>query len=252
MFKVTTVNLSSDTTAAASDFGETDLGELSAAQFSALLDRFSGLNPVQNASTEPCLRITAPAGHFIVRTGLGRLHLYNARNTTEPATELTAEQIVAQLDQPGSPELLAVPGGKAEPQRPTATPNRGIALAILFAGLGLNGYTLYSAFYTESVHEKVAVTLLTDPGEVAAQKQAVAGTYITGDRSGDRRIDVTAEGRVSFSEIGNARSISNGSDTYRLGRREKKLCLITADSGVIDIVNIETVVYNRDTYRRTR
>lgn len=252
MFKVTSVNLSSDTTAAAPDYGESDLGELSAAQLTALLERFAALDPVQNAAAEPGLRITAPAGHFLVRTGLGRLHLYNARDNTEPYADLTAEQIVALLDRPGEPDIASIPGGDAAASNINIPPNRGIALAILLAGLALNGYTLYSAFYTDSVHEKVAVTLLTDPAELAAQKQAVAGTYSTGDKNGDRQIEISADGRVTFSEIGNARSISNGADTFRIGRREKRICLTTADSGVIDVINIDTVIYYRDTYRRTR
>ncbi|MBI5766558.1 MAG: hypothetical protein HZA93_02100 [Verrucomicrobia bacterium] len=252
MFKVTTVNLSSDTTAAAPDYGESDLGELSAAQVVALLERLAAIDAIQNAEADPFVRIAAPAGHFLVRTSLGHLHLYNARDTTEPGTELTAEKIVAHLDRPGPSGADPVaPDGADLPGR-IAAPGRGIAVAILLAGLALNGYTLYSAFYTESVHEKIAVTLLTDPAELAAQKQAVAGTYATGEKSGDRLISIGPDGRVTFAEIGNARSISNGSDTYRIGRREKKICLTTTDSGVIDVVNIDTVIYYRDTYRRAR
>lgn len=253
MFKVTTVNLSSDTTAAATDHGESDLGEMSAVQLTALLERFAAIDPIQNAEADPLIRLSAPAGQFLVRTSLGRLFLYNARNTTEPAAELTPEQIVALVDRPGSPGISPEPTDVSDATtRPAIAPSRGIAIAILCAGLALNGYTLYSAFYTDSVHEKVAVTLLTDPAELAAQKQAVAGTYATGEKLGDRVISITQDGQVSFAEIGNARSISNGADTYRIGRREKKICLTTTDSGIIDVVNIDTLIYYRDTYRRAQ
>jgi hypothetical protein len=249
MFKVSTVNLSADTTAASSDFGLTELGELSAAELAALLDRFRALDAVQNAEADPHLFVEAPAGRFLVRTGQGRLQLYNARDNSEPAAELTADEIVTQLNRaPTSP-----PFAESSAPAPFApAPHRGIAFAILFAGIALNGYTLYSAFYTESVNEKTAVTVLTDPAELTARGQEVAGTYATGNKPGDRVIAISADGRVTFSEIGNARSVNNSGDSFRLGRRNKQLCLATTDSGVIDVVNIEAIVYYRDTYRRTK
>ena len=249
MLHVSTVNLSADTTAAGADFGLNQLGELSAAELVVLLERLRAIDAIQNAEADPHILIAARAGNFLVRTGQGKLLLYNARDTTEPYSELTAEQIVAQVDR----AVTGAPFAADDPAVPVApAPNRGIAIAILLAGIALNGYTLYSAFYSESVNEKPALTLLIDPAEIAAQSQAVAGTYATGNQAGDRVIAITADGKIAFSEVGNARSINNGTDAFRLGRRDKKLCLSTTDSGIVDIVNIETVVYYRDTYRRTK
>ena len=249
MLHVSTVNLSADTTAAGADFGLNQLGELSAAELVVLLERLRAIDAIQNAEADPHILIAARAGNFLVRTGQGKLLLYNARDTTEPYSELTAEQIVAQVDR----AVTGAPFAADDPAVPVApAPNRGIAIAILLAGIALNGYTLYSAFYSESVNEKPALTLLIDPAEIAAQSQAVAGTYATGSQAGDRVIVITADGKIAFSEVGNARSINNGTDAFRLGRRDKKLCLSTTDSGIVDVVNIETVIYYRDTYRRTK
>lgn len=249
MFKVSTVNLSADTASAAADCGENPLGEVSAAELIALLERLRAIDPAQNAEADPHLLIGAPAGQYLVRTDQGKLLLYNTREITEPYVELTAGQIVAQLDQ--APSSAGATEETATPLIAPA-PHRGIAIAILLAGLALNGYTLYSAFYSESVNPKTAVTLLTDPAELAAHGHDVVGTFATGDQNGDRVIVVTADGRVTFSEIGNARSVTNGTDTWRLGRHDKKLCLTTTDSGLIDVTNIDTMVYYRDTYKRTR
>jgi hypothetical protein len=129
---------------------------------------------------------------------------------------------------------------------------RALAPALLLSGLGLAGYAFVAASRVESVHEPVATTALTDSKEIAAQRQAAAGTYLTGNKPGDRSIVVAADGGVTFSELGATATIDRGTDTSTLGRREKKLYLVTAHSGVIEIVNIETLVYYRDTYRRPR
>jgi hypothetical protein len=249
MFKISTVNLSADTATAAADYGEQPLGELSAEELTALLERLRDIHPEQNAEADPHVLIAAPAGHFLVRTGQGKLLLYNARDHSAPYSELTAAQIVAQLHAiPAAPAAT----GETAASSPAPSPHRGIAVAILVAGLALNGYTLYSAFYSESVSVKTAVTLLTDPAEIVAHGHDVVGTFATGGQNGDRVIVVSADGRVAFSEIGNPRSASNTSDTYRLGRHAKRLCLSTADSGLIEVMNIDTVVYYRDVYKRTR
>lgn len=249
MISISTVHLSADTTAASVEFGQTDLGELTEAEFVALLERFRRLDSVQNSEVDPQILITARAGRFIVRTGQGKLFLYNARNTTEPYAELSAEEIFAHLERP-APAATVSSASVASTSVKPAAPHRATAFAILVAGLALNGYTLYSAFYTDRVGEKTVITLLTAADELAARQRDVIGTYATGAQPGDRVITVGADGSVKFSEVASTTSINNSSDTYRLGRREKQLCLATVDSGVVDILNIDTLVYYRDTYKR--
>lgn len=132
----------------------------------------------------------------------------------------------------------------------TAVLRRAIAAAILAAALGLNGYTLYSVFHTERVEERPAVVLVTDATEAAARQREIAGTYATGTRPGDRMIVVHADGRVDFSEVGTKGGINANTDTYQLGRHGTKFRLSTPDNGVINVLNLETLVYYRDTYRR--
>lgn len=254
MFTVTSVNLSSDTTTASVEFEPTELGALSAEEFTALLGRFSLLNPRQNFEADPHLIVTAAGGKFIVRTGQGKLFLYNARDTTEPYSELSAPEIVSQIDRPltsppfaaASPATAAGNDNGAKP-----APHYGIAFAILLAGVALNGYTLYSFFYTQSVNELPAVTLLTDATEIKERGREMIGSFATGNTPGDRVITITADGRISFFELGTKDGLSNNTDTYKLGRHDKRLCLLTAMSGVIDITNPDTLVYYRDIYRRT-
>lgn len=249
MFTVTTVNLAHDTRSASPGHGATDLGELSVEELSALLERFRAIDSLQNHDAEPHLIVVARAGKFIIRTSQGRLLLYNARDSTIPYVELTAEEIVAQLDRPVT---TAAPFDD-DAQRPAAiTPSRGIAVAILVAGLSLNGYTLYSVVYTESVNQKPSVTLLTDTTERDARLRDAVGTYATGSQPGDRAMEITADGRIKFLEVGARNRAGDSTDTFRVGRHDTKLCLTTVESGIVDILNIDTLVYFRDTYKRTK
>jgi hypothetical protein len=252
MFTVTTVNLAADTTTADIAFGSTDLGVLSTDEFIGLLERLTRIDAAQNSEADPHLLVTAAAGRFLIRTGQGKLYLYNARDTTQPYSEHTPAEIVAQLDRQLTTPPFAFTEAAAAANQPKAAPHYGIAFAILVAGLALNGYTLYSVFYTESVNEPPPVVLLTDPAELASRGRDVVGSYATGSQPGDRVITVTADGKIKFFEIGSKDGFLNNTDTFKLGRHDKKFCLLTADSGVIDIVNPNTFLYYRDTYRRTK
>ena len=65
-------------------------------------------------------------------------------------------------------------------------------------------------------------------------------------------ITVGPDGHVRFSEIGLKHGVGENTTTYQIGKHGAKLCLLTADSGVVDVLNRETLSYYQDTYRRTR
>ena len=214
---------------------------------------------MQNHHAEPHLVINGRSGRVIVRTGQGKRYLYNARETIEPYAELSAEEIVEQLDRVAltAPPWAQQAGGSDTPLTPKGTPPRpaphkGIAAAILIAGVALNGYTLYSVFYTDSVNEESPAALLTDGPELAARRNEVLGTYATGAAQGDRVIVVASDGTIRFSEIGSKVASSRNHDAYRIGRRASRFCLITAESGSVDILDADTLRYFGDTYKRVR
>jgi hypothetical protein len=255
MYQVSTVNLSADGTQARPSYGTVEIGDIDTAALTEWLEQLRRLDHVQNHEADPHLIIVCRAGKFHVRTGQGKLFLYNARASAEPYAELTADEIVAHLN---GGEFAAAPFSSAptdetgDDPRAKPTPSRGIAIGILFAGILLNIYTLYSVFYTETVHEKVSVVLLTDATERADRQRELVGIYATGDRGGDRMITVGADGQVRFSEIGLKQGVGENTTTYQIGKHGAKLCLLTADSGVVDVLNRETLSYYQDTYRRTR
>jgi hypothetical protein len=247
MYRVTTTHLGPDGRRARAANESAELGDMSAADFTILLDAFIEIDPVDNEEHDPHINVSGRGAKLIIRTSRGRLHVYDVRDHAAPGVEMTVAAILERLDR--LPET-ATPFADGDQPAPTA-PHRGIAFAMLIVGLALNGYILYSVFYVESVNKKTDVVLITDADEVKTREATLAGTYATGAKTGDRVIDVEAAGQVHFYEIGAKGPINDSKDSYRVGRHDGILCLTTADSGVIDLVG-ETLVYYKDVYQRRR
>jgi hypothetical protein len=224
-----------------------DRGEMTPADLTVLLDAFAEIDPAENEEQDPHVTVGGRGAKLIIRTSRGRLQVYDVRDHAAPAVEMTVAGILARLDRVES--NAPFPGDPEQP--PPTAPHRGIAIAMLALGLVLNGYILYSVFYVESVNKKVEVKLLTDADEVKAKEAAVAGSYATGSKVGDRVIEVDASGRVRFYEIGAKGPINDSKDSYRVGRHDGLLCLTTVESGVVDLVG-DTLVYYKDVYQRRR
>ena len=103
------------------------------------------------------------------------------------------------------------------------------------------------------MNQNPPLTPLVDPAEIAQQEQALVGTFTTGDDEGDRAIVIDAGGKIHLQELGSRGTVQiDTADTYRPGRRNGKLFLAVARSGQIEVASRDTLVFYRDTYRRTR
>jgi hypothetical protein len=249
MYRVSTTHLGPDGRRASVANETVDRGDLSAAELTVLLDAFCEIDPVDNEEFDPSIVAAGRGSKLIVRTSRGRLQVYDIRDHSAPAAEMTVAGILERLDR--MPETRSPFATPEEEQPPPTAPHRGIAFAMLIVGLALNGYILYSVFYVESVNKKPEVTLITDADELKTREAAVAGVYATGNHTGDRVIEVIAAGQVRFYEIGAKGPINDTRDTYRFGRHDGLLCLTTAESGVVDLVG-DTLVYYKDVYQRRR
>jgi hypothetical protein len=249
MYHITTFHLGPDGRRASASSENADRGELSAAELTVLLDAFTEIDPVDNEDLDPHILAIGRSNKLIVRTSRGRLQVYDGKDHAAPAVEMAVPAILARLEQ--LPESTSAAPQGATDQPPPTAPHRGIAFAMLLVGLALNGYILYSVFYVESVNKKPEVKLLTNADEAKARQATIAGTYATGNRPGDRVIEVEAAGQVRFYEIGTKGPINDIKDTYRVGRHDGLLCLSTADGGVVDMVG-DTLVYFKDVYQKRR
>jgi hypothetical protein len=247
MYRVTTSHLGPDARRTRVANEDMDRGEISAAELTILLDAFVEIDPADNEEFDPHIVAMGRGAKLIIRTSRGRLQVYDVRDHAAPAVEMTTNGILERLDRIEA--SVPVRAGAEQPS-PTA-PHRGIAFAMLALGLVLNGYILYSVFYVESVNKKVEVKLLTDADEIKTKEAALAGTYSTGSKTGDRVIEVDPTGAVRFYEMGAKGPINDSKDTYRIGRHEGLLCMTTPDSGVIDMVG-DTLVYYRDVYQKRK
>jgi hypothetical protein len=243
------MNLTPDLHTAQPDLGACDFGEVGEADLIALLDKFRAIDPVQNLDAEPYVVITAASGKFHVRTTARKLFLYDARDSGKAGLEMESAAIAHDLAfRPARAESPAPEPLAPRPRKP----RNGVAAAILCAGVMLNGYTLYSFFYIDDVNQKPPIVLVTDDRELAGLRNSAAGHYATGNRPGDRAIEIGEDGQVRFFRLIASGQRLDSSDTYRVGRHDKAVCLTMPDSGMIDIINIETISYYGDVYRRAR
>jgi hypothetical protein len=247
-YRVTTSHLGPDARRIRAGSENVDRGELSPSELTVLLDGFVEIDPADNEEYDPHVVVEGRTAKLILRTSRGRLQVYDVRDHAAPAVEMTVGAILERLDKAGDWRDPGLP----EPEQPAPTaPHRGIAFAMLLVGLALNGYILYSVFYVESVNKKVEVKLITDADDVKARELALAGTYATGNKTGDRVIEADNAGNVRFYEIGAKGPINDTKDDYRIGRHDGIVCLSTTDSGVVDVVG-DTLIYYKDIYFKRR
>jgi hypothetical protein len=248
MYRVTSSHLGPDARRTQNATENLDRGEMNAAELTVLLDAFVDIDPSDNEEHDPHIVVVGRGAKLIVRTSRGRLQVYDVRDHAAPAVEMTAAGIIQRLDKTME---TSSPFAVEEPLPVPTAPHHGIAFAMLIVGLALNGYILYSVFYVESVNKKVEVKLITDATEIKTKEATLAGIYGTGNKTGDRVIEVDSYNQVRFYEIGSKGPINDSKDSYSIGRHDGILCLTTEESGVIDLIG-DTLVYYRDVYQKRK
>ena len=125
-----------------------------------------------------------------------------------------------------------------------------LAAACLAGSLALAVQAVRLARRVESVHPPRTAEPLADPAETAARLRELAGTYATGGRTGDRTITLPADGRLELAEIGRDPGATVIAARATLARSGRQQVLLVDDGEPIEILNLGTLLYYRDTYRR--
>lgn len=110
--------------------------------------------------------------------------------------------------------------------------------------------TIAEARRRTSINAPIALSPFSDPNEKAQRLHDVVGTFTTGKLPGDRAIVITEDGHVRFTLIGPFSKALTVHDRFDVGRRDKELCLSTANSGPIDILDIDTLRFGEVAYER--
>jgi len=247
MFRVTTVNLTREPLSARPDLGRGDLGVLDAAQLLVLLENFRRLDAIQNHDAAPQILVEGSARKFLIRTGQEKLYVHVGGDIGSSAVELDAAAIIQRLDASTAvdPQDAAETAARRKKRRLTF-----LAAGILIASVALDGFTVASVFHTESVNEQPAIVPVTVPHELTALQQSVIGRYATGSAPGDRVIEMLDHGEVRFKEIGTSGERLESADSYGIAHVGSTLCAVTRASGIIEVTDIDSLVFWHDVYRR--
>lgn len=243
-FQVSTFGLSPDMKRVHPAFGTINRGEVSRHTLFDALEIYRRIDS-NAAPSESHFLIKSELGRFIVRVAGGQLTLAAENEPASQAVPLAAEEIVTRVEKPQVPVVMAPPPPPPEPRWRIA-----LSAALVLAGVALLIRGLKPLLVPEPATAAEDISLITDLVQVNAQQRAAAGIFSTGDRPGDRRLTISANGYIEFAELGPRQSLGSGTDTFEIGRREAQTCLVTARNGVITIVNANTLRYYGDTYRR--
>lgn len=255
--KVSTVNLSSNLTSIDPVHGTVERGEMSVDALTDLLAVFSEIDPALNLEHDPRVLVRTKDAWYAIRTERGRLHLYDARDTSQPGTEMELAELLAAIQHAPAPAPVAEipePEFKSPPSRRRT--KAALATALLLCGLGLNAWGVFQFFQRDQDEAPATYTPINDDESTTLYLRKLAGTHATGRAPGDRVIRITRDGRISFDvmvqDVGGEIRIARGPvQLCGFGRRANgSICLTTANSGPVGIGADGSLFYSGDTYRR--
>lgn len=262
MYNLTLINLSADArTAAINEGGNIELKGVSAEDLRALLETFCAIDAVQNVTADPEIRIKTRHENYLVRTGQGKLFLYDVLNREAPAQVLTPEQTVAELDGSAMAERTVAPfmmpgmaAYAAREPEPIAAPRdalnlpRVIVMAVIALGLGGAIFYLQEPIFSRA---EPALFKPSEAAELSALRASLAGVYMTGIAAGHHGIVLSTTGELKLFEM-NARAAPGVVyASARVGRSGDKLILATNQpGGLIEVSGDGALLYCGEIYRR--
>ncbi len=266
MFNVTLVNLTPDATTAVEGHAPVDLGRIPANELLALLEVFAAIDAVQNLKVDPEIRVQTRRDRFIIRTGQGKLLLYDARRLSEPAYVYSAGEIIAELDGTAAALRTAAPysvspfvSGDSAGTEPGAidslpplpvSAERTWPFALIGLTVLLAGYITYSEFSAADVTARPDLTALT-PAERLTEDSSLTGVYMTGSQPGQHGIVVLGDGNLKLFTVNAEAAPSVVYATYKLGRLGTSLHLATDQpGGPIKVTEQKTLEYGGENYER--
>jgi hypothetical protein len=244
-FPVVTHGVSPDLKRIHPDFGRINRGDISRQVLAQVLDVYRRLDNQWGAFISR-FEIEAETGRYVIRSADQQLTMALADQSPAQAVPVTIEQALTRLEE--------VPVVSVAPPRPPPDPLwlNVATIVLLCSGAALIAHALQRKPAPLELEPVAEVVLVHDAADAQARQQAVAGLFATGRGAGDRHITITPKGHVVFAELGARQSagLNSDADSFRIGRRDSRTCLVTSRSGVIEAVSPNMLLYFGDTYRR--
>lgn len=127
-----------------------------------------------------------------------------------------------------------------------------LATAALLVGLGLAAVGVQRASRIDDVNALPSIDWISKADELKSLQASALGRYVTGNEPGDRGIEIRADGRLQFFRVLEKGDRSEPEVSARLGRVNGRLNFATPHQGLVEVMNIDTLSYYRDVYRRVR
>ncbi|HUL51992.1 MAG TPA: hypothetical protein VLT83_01155 [Opitutaceae bacterium] len=260
-YQVTLVNLAADARSAAVAWDKIERPGVSDEEMRRLLENFCAIDAVENAAADPEIRVQVRRESYLIRSGQGKLVLYDVLNRDLPGRSLAVAEVMAELD--GSaiaartvPPMVPAEAGLADeepavsPPAARLNPRRVIALAVAACVLG--GAHFWWRI-PSGAEETPAALQRMDAAEAARVRATLAGVYMTGTQPGEHGIVLTDTEEVRLFELRavDAPLVIHAAGEW--GHVGPALNLATDQpGGLIRIPDPETLIYCGETYKRIR
>lgn len=262
-FEVTLINLTREGQVAPEPPTSIALGKVSADKLTSLLEVFLQIDAVQNLKIDPEIRVHTRRDHYIIRTGQGKLFLYDARRLSEPAYVCGLKDIIGEMDGSANARRTTVPFEVARPislphedettlppPPPPAPESPVLNLVLAAVALAMAAYIAFPIFRSETGAAGPQLAELS-PAERLNEDVALTGVYMTGAEAGEYGIAVLGNGDLKLFRINAEAAPSVVYAKYKLGRRASAIYLATDQpGGLIKAVGRQTLSYGGRNYER--
>lgn len=260
MYRVTLINLAPDARTAAPALVPVEREVADDAGMRGLLEAFLQLDPVENATADPEMRVRVRHESYVVRLGQKRLILLDALQRDLPAQILGSAEVMAELDGTAGRErtrlqlerVAASAPPAAAPPVPAGSAEaiHGPRLLALAGLVALQALGLGWLWWPEREDRGAEVERVAS-AEAEALLGRQAGVYLTGDRPGEHGIALTTGGELRLFELQAVNAPRVVRLDAQLVRRDGALAFATGQpGGAILVVDRDTLVYGGETYRR--
>ena len=244
--------LSPDGRQAGAQFSEVTRTDIGARALRKILRNLEQLAPQVEFPVQPALRITTPAGKFIIQAKAGRLTFVSwasGQHTTVTPTIDDMVRIVTGEIVEGEPDDIAAPVVVAGPATGSRRKRVLIVALLIVVVVAVNVFTLFEA--RKPPGNFLPSYRLLEPASGSRLLENVAGEYETGAQPGDRRLEITRAGEVRWIKFGVARAVAESRDlTVQAVQANGLPGLLTNRNTLITVKGPITLTYFNDTYTR--